>query len=120
MLNKTLSAVMLTAVFASASNSALAQPSFKRCPAPSAVDGVVAALNMDVTLGLARVSDEWRKQLRSAAASDSAACFAVEGAMYDFVEEAARLRSEINKTRDEVSRLRGENELLKLQIKGRK
>lgn len=117
MFTKTVPLLSFAVVVAITAGSASAQPAFKRCPAPSSVDGVVAMLNMDVTLGLARVSEEWRKQLRSAAAADSAACFSVENSMYDFVEEATRLRGEVNRVREEADRLRNENDLLKLRLK---
>ena len=113
---KTILSLSFAVVVVIAAGSASAQSAFKRCPAPSSVDGVVTLLNIDVTLGLARVSEVWRKQLRSAAVTDSDACFAVENAMYDFVEEATRLRGEITRIRDEVDRLRNENDLLKLRL----
>src|SRR5438552_2415947 len=108
---KPLTLILLVLMGVLVAKGAWAQSPFKRCPVPSTIDGVLPRLEMDITLGLVRLSDDWRKQLRGAANADSTACLAVENAMYDFVEEAARLRGELNTARDAIARLRQENEL---------
>ncbi len=106
----------LAVVIVLAAGDALAQTPFVRCPASSSVSNVLFKLEMDITLNLARLSDDLRKELRDAAHADIMACLAVENAMYDQVEEVVRLKDEILRIRDDVDRLKRENAFLKLRI----
>jgi hypothetical protein len=111
---KTRAALLAMAVLAAAS--ATAQTPFTKCPVPSSVSNELPKLEMDIVLGLAKLSDEWRKQLRSAAHADTTACLAVENAMYDWVNEGVRLREEILRVREEINLLKHENALFKNRV----
>ena len=106
----------LAAIVVLTASEAVAQSPFVRCPASSSVSTVLFKLQMDITLNLAHLRDDLRKELRDAAHADTMACLAVEKAMYDQVDEAFKLRDEILRVRDEVDRLKRENALLKLRL----
>lgn len=85
---------------------AVALTPLPRCPIESAVSSVLYKLELDITLKLAYLSEEWLTKLKDAAHDDAEACLRENNAMLELAEENIGMSKEIDNLKRENARLK--------------